>query len=423
MSETPDSVGRSLSWTLLGELSFAAAQWLALIVVAKLGSPEALGRYSLGLAVATPIIILANLHLRPIYVVDTRARWGFADYLGLRAIMLPLALGVTAGVCLIRGWPWQVAAVVCLLGVIRVAGSVSDILYGRAQRAQKMDTIGISRAVQGGLWIGLLALGLVLGDEVLALGMVAAGLTLHMLFYDRRRAAQVQVADDPLASGRSLRPRFDRVRLRGLAWEALPMGVAAGLLGLTGNVPTYVLEDTHGLEAAGFFAAVLSVIQASGVVNVALGNAAIPKLARLSVDDARGFWVLLVKLLGLVVVLNGVGVVIVALIGDAYLRYAYTPEYAVYLPELVVASITAVVLGLANMLSQTLTALSRFRLQLWLNLAALGCSVGVGLWLIPTRGIAGAIQTLLVLAGFRLVLYLTANIAVGPRAARGAGSD
>jgi O-antigen/teichoic acid export membrane protein len=126
--------------------------------------------------------------------------------------------------------------------------------------------------------------------------------------------------------------------------------------------------------------------------------------------------VLLAKLLGLVVVLNGLGVVIVALIGDAYLRYAYSPEYAVYLPELVIASITAVVLGLANMLSQTLTALSRFRLQLWLNLAALSCSVGVGLWLIPRRGIEGAIETLLVLAGFRLVLYSVANFAVGPRA-------
>ncbi|PRQ02264.1 Polysaccharide biosynthesis protein [Enhygromyxa salina] len=408
-----DSVTRSLSWSLFGELSFAAAQFLSLLVVAKLGSPEALGRYSLGLAVATPIIILANLHLRPIYVVDTRARWGFAHYLGLRTLMLPLALAVTAGVCLIRGWPWQTAAVVCLLGVIRVTGSASDILYGRAQRAEKMDTIGISRAVRGGLWIGLLALGLKLGDEVFALALVCAGMVLHTLGYDLRKARAVEVAEDP--PGPALRPRFEPAALRALAWEALPMGLAGGLLGLTGNVPAYVLEDTHGLEAVGFFAAVFSVIQASGVVNVALGNAAIPRLATLSVDDPRGFWVLLAKLLGLVVALNGIGVALVAAIGDAYLQYAYTPEYAVYLPQLVLASIAAVVLGLANMLSQTLTALSRFRLQLWLNLGALGCSIGVALWRIPSRGIGGAIETLLVLASVRLVLYIVANLAVGPR--------
>lgn len=412
-SEAPDSVGRSLSWTLLGELSFAAAQWFSLIVVAKLGSPEALGRYSLGLAVATPVIVLANLHLRPIYVVDTHARWSFAHYLGLRTLMLPIALAVIAGVCLVRGWAWQVAVVVGLLGVIRVAGSLSDIYYARAQRAQKMDTIGISRATQGGLWIGLLALGLVLGDEVLGLALVAVGTTLHALFYDRRKAAKVVEPAEP--TGGSLRPKFERAQLRALAWEALPMGLAAGLLGLSGNVPTYVLEDTHGLEAAGFFAAVLSVVQASGVVNVALGNAAIPRLATLSVTDTRGFWVLLGKLLGLVVLLNGLGVVIVALLGDVYLRYAYTPQYAAYLPELVLASITAVVLGLANMLSQTLTALSRFRLQLWLNVVALGCSIAVAMWLIPGRGIAGAIETLLALASIRLALYLVANVAVGPR--------
>src|SRR5690606_27476679 len=51
----PDSVRRSLSWTMFGELGFAASQWLSLMVIAKLGSAEALGRYSLGFAVSTPI--------------------------------------------------------------------------------------------------------------------------------------------------------------------------------------------------------------------------------------------------------------------------------------------------------------------------------------------------------------------------------
>ena len=402
-----------MSWTLFGELSFAAGQWFSLMVVAKLGSPEALGRYSLGLAVATPIIIFANLHLRPIYVVDTQQRWRFADYLGLRTLLLPAALFVTAAICLVRGWPWQTAAVVALLGLIRISGSVSDILYARAQRAEKMTTIGISRAARGVLWIGLLALGLVLADEVVALTMVAAALWIHTLVYDLRKAAAYEVEAEEAEQG--LRPRFDREKLASLAKEALPMGLAGGILGLSSNVFAFVLEHEHGLEALGFFAAILSIRQASGVVNMALGNAAIARLAKLSVSNARAFWRLLVQMLGLVLVLNGAGLVLIVLIGDLFLRYAYTAAYVPYHPQLIIGSAAAVIMGLASMLSQTLTALSRFRLQLGLNCLNLIAALGFGLWRIPGGGVTGAVEALLMLASFRCLMYVIANVAVGPR--------
>ena len=110
-------------------------------------------------------------------------------------------------------------------------------------------------------------------------------------------------------------------------------------------------------------------------------------------------------------------VAVVLGVGELYLRWAYTPEYAVYLPQLVTAAIAAIVLGLANMLSQTLTALGRFRLQLGINGLALLGSLGLSLWLIPGQGITGAVWALLGLAVIRLVVYAIANWAVGPRVA------
>lgn len=415
----PDSVGRSLSWTLFGELGNALAQFVALMIIAKLGSTEALGRFSLGLAIASPIVIFANLHLRPIYVVDVRARWGFAEFLAVRALLLPLALLVVAGVCLARGWEWQTSAVVLLVAVIRVSEGWSDIYYARAQRAENMDPIGISRAVKGLLWLLLLPIGLLLGDDVLALGLVAVAMLVHTRLYDRRKAAAVTIPEDP--SGDSMRPKFTSVGLRALIREALPMGVAAGLLGLSANIPAYVLEQQHGLAAVGILAAVLSIRQASGVINMALGNAVIARLAKLSVSDARGFWRLLGKLLAIVFGLNGLGVVAVLLIGDLYLRYSYTPEYEAYVPQLLLASAAGVIVGLANILSQTLTALSQFRMQLWINAVVVVASVAVSLWLIPTRGIDGAVETFLWISCFRLAIYVIANLSFGPGIRREAG--
>jgi len=400
---------------LFGEISFAATQWLSLMVIAKLGSSEALGRYSLGLAVATPVVLLASLHLRPIYVVDVRSRWGFADFLGLRTLLLPLALVAIAGVCLVSGWPWQTAAVVMLVALVRVSEATSDIYYARAQRAETMDSIGISRAMRGGWWIVLLSLALALtGDDVIAMVVVSVAMIAHTFVFDRRKAGAVVVPSDP--TGASMRPRFDRNALRSLAREALPIGLAGALLGLSANIPAYVLEDGHGIAAVGILAAVLSVRQVSGVINMALGNAAIARLAKLSIDDARGFWRLLAKLLALVLVLNGAGLVVIALFGDLYLRYGYRPEYEAYLPQLVLASFAAVIVGLANILSQTLTALSYFRMQLWINAVMVVAAGAVSLWLIPARGIVGAVETFVLISCFRLVVYMAANLVLGPRA-------
>lgn len=403
------SLRRSLSWTLLGELLFALAQWISLMVVAKLGSVEALGRYSLGLAVATPVVVLLNLHLRPIWVVDRRegAEASWPDYLGLRLLVQPLGLLLVALVCVARGWPPTTIAVVLLVALIRVAGSLADILHAPAQRAEQMAAIGISRVLAAVAWVGMLALGLLLGGELLALGLVALASFAIVLAWDLPQARRFL----------PLRPRVDASALRRLLRDALPMGLAAGLLGVTGNVPAYVLELEYELADVGFFAAVLSILQASGVVNLALGNAAIPRLSKLALVDVRAFWRLLAKLLGLVVVLNGLGLVLVWAFGELYLRYAYSPEYATYLPELLLAALAAIVLGVANMLSQTLTAIGRFRAQLVINVVALLGSVALAFALIPNHGLRGAVWSLLGLAVLRFTVYSIANLAFGPRPA------
>jgi len=52
------------TWVLSGNVLYSACQWGIVVVLAKLGSPAQLGEYALGLAVAAPIILFANLQLR-----------------------------------------------------------------------------------------------------------------------------------------------------------------------------------------------------------------------------------------------------------------------------------------------------------------------------------------------------------------------
>jgi len=66
------SLPRNVTWSAVGNVTYAATQWGMLIILAKLGTPEMVGQYALGLAVTGPVFMLANLQLRVIQATDTR---------------------------------------------------------------------------------------------------------------------------------------------------------------------------------------------------------------------------------------------------------------------------------------------------------------------------------------------------------------
>ncbi|MGI8856402.1 MAG: hypothetical protein ACR2JW_11675, partial [Thermomicrobiales bacterium] len=52
------SLRANFSWTFVGNVVYAACQWGMLVVLAKLGSPEVVGQFALGLAITAPVIML-----------------------------------------------------------------------------------------------------------------------------------------------------------------------------------------------------------------------------------------------------------------------------------------------------------------------------------------------------------------------------
>lgn len=391
---TPRGLWHDAAWSLLGEGLYAAGAFGSLVLLARLGSVEALGQYTLGMAIATPAVLLTNLHLRPAYVID-QGGWRYDQYLGLRLLTVPLALVLTALAAWLIGLDPRTAAVVLAVGGVRALEALSDIWLAPAQKAERMASIGRSRALRGLLTAGGLALGLALFDDVLAgLGFVLLLLGSLGLLHDLPVARRFADA----------RPRrLDRASLR-LARHTLPIGVAAALLAASVNLPAYALERSHDVATLGYFGAVMSVVQISSVLNVALGNAAIPRLARRAARGELG--PLLRRLLLTVAGLGGLLVLGALGLGSLYLGGMYGSAYLGYVPELVLAAVAASIGGVANMLSQTVTALGRFGQQLRLNVLGVVGSAVAALWLVPGGGVRGAVWAVLVLAVLRLGLYV-----------------
>src|SRR6266849_2996333 len=76
----------NIFWILLGRGVQAASQWGILIVLAKLGSVEMIGRYTLALAITAPVILFFELKLREVQASDANDRHHFREYLSLRSL-------------------------------------------------------------------------------------------------------------------------------------------------------------------------------------------------------------------------------------------------------------------------------------------------------------------------------------------------
>ena len=83
---------KNFAWTLSGNVVYAGCQWGMLIAIAKLGTPAMLGQFALGLAIAGPIFIMAQLHLRAVQATDARHEYLFGHYFALRILGTAAAL-------------------------------------------------------------------------------------------------------------------------------------------------------------------------------------------------------------------------------------------------------------------------------------------------------------------------------------------
>lgn len=398
MSRKEVSLKRNFALTLLGNLSYGGAQWAMLMVLAKLGSPEIVGRFALAMAVTAPVVMFAALNLRSIVATDAGKKHAFGEYLGLRLLALGAAFLFIAGTALAAGYDRGMLLTVLVIGAAKCAESVSDILFGILQQHEKMGLISYSLLLKGLLSLVAFALAMLFSRSLLvaALGLAAAW-TLTLAFFDLPNARAC------LEEGESLRPLWTAPRLWAIVLLALPLGVAALLDSLLVNIPRYFVSALLGERELGIFAA-LSYVSIVGVrVVTALGESALPRLARYhQAGERERFTRLVGQMAGVGILLGGGGVLVAAVGGRLILTLLYRPEYAergslfVWLMAASALNYVGIFLGYA------LTAARRFTVQPVIAAAGSAVLALACLALIPGRGLTGVAMAVALCAAAQL---------------------
>jgi O-antigen/teichoic acid export membrane protein len=391
----------NFSWTFVGN-AINAASWFAMtIVLAKLGSPEDIGKFALGLATTAPIFMFAALRLRDVQATDAKHEFVFGDYFALRLTTTALALLVVVGIVFVLGFQLEMSLIILATGASKAIEAISDAFYGLFMKQERLDRSAKSLMIKGPLSLIGLSIGFYLTGSVFwgVMGLVIARAVI-LLGYDIRNVILSLNPSSKLIGNiipKSFpRPRWNAATLSRLFWLALPLGFVTMLISFNLNIPRYFIEGHLGSYQLGIFAAVAAFQKVAPTVVQALGRSAAPRLAKYyAVKNAGAFLRLTLKLTGIGVLLGGAGVLVAFVAGRQILTLFYGPEYA--LPGLFTLLMLAAGIDyLATMLLFVITSARYFRIQLPLHILTTSAVALACFLLIPSAGLTGAAMALII---------------------------
>jgi O-antigen/teichoic acid export membrane protein len=391
------SLRSNFAWILSGNLVYAACQWGAIVMLARLGNAFMIGQFSLGLALATPVLMFTNLHLRAVQATDARRLTRFGDYLRLRAAMTLGGLAVIAGIVWFGNYQRQTALVILAVALAKGIETLSDIHYGLFQLNDRLDQTGRSMMLRGMLSVGALGAGLYLTHNIVwgcaALALVWLG---ALVGFDMPRGRRFAAGSATARSSWSL------------IWTALPLGIATTMAALNLNMPRYFIHSGLGEKQLGIYSAMAYATVAMILVSDSLGHCAIPRLARLySGGQFAEFRTLLLQLVATGAGLGLAGLAAAQLLGVRLLTIFYGREYAAHHRTFLVLILATAIYCVACMFTSAITAARCFRIQAPIYMLIAGSNALACARWVPAAGLAGGAAAMALGATVHLVLGAT----------------
>jgi O-antigen/teichoic acid export membrane protein len=391
----------NFAWAVAGNVVFAISQWGIVVALAKAGSTAMVGQFSLGIAIATPILMFSNCDLRAVQSTDARREFHFLEYLRLRAITTAFALAAIWLIAWLGGYGTQTALIIAAVGIAKAIETFSDVHYGLFQLHGRLDQTGRSMMLRGLLAVfGMTAVLLTTRDVLRGCLTIALMWLAVLCLFDIPRARRLVHTPGP--------PHSTAQRLWTLGRVALPMGIVTTMASVNLQIPRYFVHAWMGERNLGIFSALAYTTVAITLVGDSLAQCVVPRLSRLFASGSHADFVSHIRLLLLAgCAIGTTGVVIAYLWGPRLLRLIYSHEYAAHAHVFALLTAGAAIQFVGSMLTTAITASRNFGVQVPIYGAmALCTALGCARW-IPAWGIQGAAYAVIGGAVVRLTIAAT----------------
>jgi len=382
------------SWSVLGQVSLALAQWAIVVALARNATAAAVGQFALGMALTAPLFGFSNMCLAQLQATDVHGEYPFSAYAGVRALSTLAALLVLPWLVFASTPAMHVLWVAVAFGIARAADSASDLCYGLFQRHGQFRTIGQSMVLRS----VLCALGAVTALLATHTGLgTAAGLALAWatcaLMFDVPRA-RLLLRTRGRAEEWGL--QFAWASVVGVARHGLPLSLVMGLNMAAMNLPRYWVASQLGEASLGYFAAIAYLMMAANMVIAAGSQAVLPRLAEDYVGAPHRYCRLVGWLVGGSILAGLLCIAIALVAGQPIMALIYAPGYARFQSTLVWTMAGTAVLMLVSVTGVAMTAARRFGVQVWNSLAAALATALACALLVRRHGLDGAAIAVLI---------------------------
>lgn len=371
---------QNFSWTFVGSLIYALSQWLLIVILAKLGTPEIVGQFSLGLAITAPIILFSNMQMRNLIATDSTNEYEFSEYLGTRMLLLLFGLFVVFFVAISGPYTLTVSLVIILVGLSKVVESLSELTHGYFQKIERMDYAGRSLIIKALSSVIAFSLVFYLTNNLnyALIGLIITWI-LRLFLYDFKNTKKYV----------SILPKINNTKK--LIIFSIPLGFVSILNSLNTNIPRYFLEYFGGLEELGYFSAIAYLLVAGNLLIRPLSIVAAPRLAN---SFQKNDYIRYLKILGtLLISALFAGIIILLIVynfGELILTIIYNQSYAEYKNIFIIVMFGSIVSYLTTFINTGIVATRKFKLQPLINFITLIVGLIASITLIPIYGITGA---------------------------------
>jgi O-antigen/teichoic acid export membrane protein len=384
-------VRRNLASTLAGSIVFSGSQFLITVILARLGNIAVVGQYALGLAFCTPVFAFTGLQLRAVEATDCTGRFRFADYLNVRLVGSACAMGVILFIAAFAPWPRGTLSVVLAVACTKAVDSLSDLLYGVLQLHERLDLVaqGMCARALAGL-LALLSAMTMTHSAVIALLALSTAWLIVLFTYEWPMVLRIASAQ------RNEMWRLSSIKACGrLILLCVPLALVLLVLNSATSLPRLMLEHSAGERALGVFSAVAAVSAAVGLLYTAVGQTALPRLAKLFMSDRKGFSAAIHKMVFFSSALGAPLIIAAWFWGASAVKMTYGRQAQV--PSGLVAGLVAVGIfsNTSSLLGAGMTASRRFWSQLGVATLVLAVTAAGCRWLIPSMGAMGAMYACL----------------------------
>ncbi|MEA4911725.1 MAG: lipopolysaccharide biosynthesis protein [Oscillospiraceae bacterium] len=318
---------RNLLVNTVGNLIYFACQWLVTGLLIKRLSFAGTGDYNAGLlatamTVTNIFLTLASYGMRTFQVSDTKDKYSRAAYLESRAVTVGAAVLLCALYSVLAGYRGAQLLCIFLWLAYKLLEAATDVLHGFAQKAERMDVVGISYAARGVVSLAVFCAVFALTQSLpLTLALMAAACWAFCLAYDlpATKTYFVPLERAPLSA------------VGALLGECAPLALYAFFNTAAASAPKLFLERMLGTETIGVYNLVNSPVLILQVGVVYLFAPFVTFFsARLDSGDRAGFLKLARNVTLLVFAVGVLGIGGVLALGEWGLTWLYGADIAAY---------------------------------------------------------------------------------------------